>query len=516
MKTNVRKALAIMLTFLMAFSCFSIAASAATKDTVTKYGEEGGYLAIGDSISRGCGAEGFYLNRYGETVPGGEDNDQYDDYQVRNVQGCLPYQIAQAVGCNAPFLMDEDVENATYWPFAFPGMTTAAALDLYGVDDNYDDTTLRYDYYDSMLEYFGYKGDFSGAEKEYKGSFDGFVPTKYTERLETAKSEGNQAKIDELEAKIAGYKYNEGKCGKCGNIIEYTQRADLITVQLGMCDVFYRAYRIVNNGGMLKDGFNLDLSNVSGIAELVTTAVAEMWNGYEYWKNNFSLLLDTIKDLNPDATVVIVGAFNVVNELTITDDLLLPIGTAFSLITESMNEQYKKLAKEYGYLYADVSATETQAAENDWSVLGDFMKNTFTGTHPTQKGYDYMARQILAVLPYKEGTKDICVDLGRFENVDYVLLDGKFVSKDNYSMNDFVLTIPYSGMIAKNLTIGVKNDDGTISVQTYSLKFDSETGYTSYRIYGNNDVSSIFRKPFEIIKMLFNKIIDAIKGLFKK
>lgn len=503
MKNNVRKVISAALVLIMALSCFIPTAFAATKETVRQYGKEGGYLAIGDSISRGCGAEGFYLNRYGETVPGGEDNDQYDDYQVRNVQGCLPYQIAQAVGCNAPFLMDEDVENATYWPFAFPGMTTAATLDLYGTDDGYDDTTLRYDYYDSMLEYFG-----------YEGSFDGFPPAKYLDRLEEAKNAGNQAKIDELEAKIARYA-NSGNTGRCGNIIDFTKRASLITVQLGMCDVFYRAYRIVNNGGMLKDGFNLDLGNVEGIAELVGTAVTEMWNGYEYWKNNYSLLLDTIKELNPDATVVLVGAFNVVNQLTITDDLLLPIGTAFSLITESMNEQYKKLAKEYGYIYADVSATETQAAENDWSVLGDFMKNTFTGTHPTQKGYNYMARQIIAALPGSEETKDIRVDLGRFENVDYVLLDGKMLGKDDYSMNDFVLTIPHPGIIAENLTIGVKNDDGTISIQTYMLEYSSKTGYTSYRIYGNNDAASIIRKPFNIIKMLITKIVEFFKGLFK-
>ena len=68
-----------------------------------QYGKAGGYLAIGDSISRGCGADGFYIGPNGEYQPDGEG--QYGDYSIRNVEGCVPYQIAQAVGCVAPYDM---------------------------------------------------------------------------------------------------------------------------------------------------------------------------------------------------------------------------------------------------------------------------------------------------------------------------------------------------------------------------------------------------------------------------
>ena len=285
-----------------------------------------------------------------------------------------------------------------------------------------------------------------------------------------------------------------------------------------MCDIFYRAYRIISNGGMLADGLQFDLSSTDAIKDLVKTAVTEMWNGYDYWKNHYPMLIEKLQELNPDATIVMVGAFNLVNQLTITDDLIAPIGTAFSTITDAMNVHFRDWAKKYNVKFADISNTETQGTENDWALLGDFMDHSFTGSHPTQKGYDYIVRQILAELPPEDDSKEIKVDLGRFDKVDYVLVNGIKVS--NYTMDGFELTIPYSGPGATNLTIGVKNEDGTVSVQTYKLVYTIGEGYTAYRVYGNNDIEGTLKKPFKtiikLLKDLFQKIVDGIKGLFNK
>lgn len=480
MKKQINGFLSLTLSIVLLLTCL-VPAFAATKDNVTQYGTAGGYLAIGDSISRGCGAEGFYIGRNGEYLPNGEG--QYGEYDLRNVQGCVPYQIAQAVGCTAP--MDMTDPNATYWPFTYPGMTTAVTLDLLGVDDGFTDEKLNYAYYSDMLEYFGWEGSFSGVR------------------------EG-----DTIEAVTA----KKGAIGKCGNIIDLVKRADLITLQLGMCDVFYRTYRIVSNGGMLADGMSFDLSSPEAIKNLVTTAVSEMWNGYKYWKANYPLLIETVLKLNPHADIVMVGSFNLVNELTITDDLLAPIGTAFSVITDSMNLQYEKWSEEYGIPYANIANTETQAAELDWSLLGDFMDNTFTGTHPTQNGYDYIARQIISVLPPDTSTKNISVDIGRYNAVDYVLVNG--IPVKNYTLKDHLLTIPYAGPGATNLTIGVKNADGTVAVQTYTLTYKIGKGYSAYRVGGTNDAVGTATKParnvFDLIRDLFQKIADFFKNLFNK
>ena len=471
MKKYLRSVLALALSLLIACSCVYVA-FAATKETVHQYGKEGGYLAIGDSISRGCGAEGFYIGRDGSYEPEGEG--QYGAYELRNVQGCVPYQIAQAVGCTAP--MDMTDQDATYWPFTYPGMTTAVTLDLLGVDDGFTDTKLNYAYYKDMLEYFGYEGSFNGVRE--------------------------------------GDVYDPQTDGKCGNIIELIQRADLITVQLGMCDIFYRAYRIVSNGGMLADGLSFDLSSTDAIKALVETALTELKNGYDYWKNNYPLLLERIQELNPDATIVMVGAFNIVNQLTITNELVAPVGSLVTSITAGMNSYFRKWAKEYNILFADITNTETQATENDWALLGDFKDHSFTGTHPTQTGYDYIVRQILAQLPEQETSTDLKVDLGRFEQVDYVLVNG--VPVTNYSMDGFVLTVPNVGPLATSLAIGVKNDDGTIAVQTYQLVYKIGEGYRAYRIYGNNDFFGMLLKPFRLIVNLMQSLFEKLTGLFNK
>ena len=462
-----KKLTACILAALFVFSCFSCTAGAATAETVKQYGEGGGFLAIGDSMFRGCGADGFYINN--DEYEGGE----YDMYFLRNVTGAVPTQIAQAVGCTSPDDMTD--QSANFWPLCYPGMTVGMVLDLLGVDDNFTDTALDYQYYDEMLRYFGWEGSFDGTRQ--------------------------------------GEVYVEGECGKCGNINDLIGKSDLIVVELGMCDVFYRPYRIASNGGSLAGGASFDLGSAEGIATLVETAITEINFGVKYWEEYYPCLIKRIQELNPDATIVMVGSFNLVNELTLADETLVPLGSLLTGITEKMNVQYRKWAKEFGVLYADVSNTEVQATENDWALLGEFIDNTFTATHPTQTGYNYMTRQILDVLPEYTAKEGIKVDLGRFDRVDYVLVNGLPVT--DYEMNGYVLSIPYPALIGTSLTIGVKNDDGTLSVRTYQLLYDSDRGYSAYRVYGRNDIFETFSRPFKLIVKLFTLIYDKIASLIK-
>ncbi len=460
-----KKTVSIILCVAFIISCFAVNGFTATKQTVKQYGSEGGYLAIGDSLFRGCGAEGFYINN--DEYEGG----QYDMYFLRNVVGAVPTQISQAVGCNAPDDMTD--KSGNFWPLCYPGMTVAMVMDLLGIEDNFTDTALDYQYYDEMLRYFGYEGSFDGTRE--------------------------------------GEVYVEGECGKCGNIIEVIKKADLITVELGMCDVFYRVYRIASNGGSLAGGASFDLSSPESIVNLVSSAIKEINFGFDYWKEYYPYIIKKIQELNPDATIVMVGSFNLLNELTLTDETVIPLGSLFSGLTTKMNLQYEKWAKQFNVLYADVANTEVQATENDWSLLGDFKDNTFTATHPTQTGYDYMTRQILSVLPDKTAKEGISVDLGRYEKVDYVLVNGLPVS--NYSMDGFTLTIPYPALIGANLTIGVKNDDSTTAARTYQLIYKADTGYSAYRIYGRNDIIGTLLRPFRLVIGLIKTLIEKIKGM---
>ena len=485
MKKKLRNTLALTLTLLLVFSCFVLPAGAATAKNVKQYGTEGAYVAFGDSIGRGCGSEGFYLDENGNPLPeGSSPGGQYDYYYMRNVQGAYPTLISQAIGCNAPYNMAD--EGATFFPVCYPGLTTAVVLDLMGIDDDgFSDKDLSYSYYKDVLEYFGMEESFPGAR-------DG-----------------------ETYAEVAA---ERGGAGKSGAIKDVVKKANLITVELGMCDIFYRTYRIATEGGLLADGAQLDLSSPEAIKNTLEVAVKQMSFGFEYWKKYYPVLIKTLQEWNPDATIVMVGSFNVVNQLRITDDDTIPLGSIISGITESMNACYAKWEKEFGdnVKFADIRNTEPYATENDWALLGDFKDNAFVGTHPSQKGHDYIARQILGVLEERDVTMDIVVDLARFDKVDYVLVDGKKVS--NYSMDGYVLTIPHSTKYATSLAIGVKGEDGKIAVQTYKLCYTDGVGYSAVRLYGNNDAVGTAAKTgvgiFKLLKMVFEKLVDLIKGLF--
>ena len=465
MRNTVKKAVSLIMIMLLAASSLVIKAFGADAETVRQYGSEGGYLAIGDSISRGCGAEGFYIDT--DKAEGG----QYDEFELRNVEGAFPYLVAKAVGCAAP--ADITDESGNYWPCAYPGMTVAMMLDLLGVEDDFTDTALDYSYYDDMLKYFGSPLSFDGTHE--------------------------------------GETYVEGECGLCGDITDLAGKASLITVQLGMADVFYRAYRIATNGNSLADGLSFDLSSADAIKELVAGVIRELNFGVDYWKTYYPVLIRKLKELNPGATIVMVGNFNLVADLTLADDTMAPLGSILSGIPETMNNCLRRWEKELGVIYADISAAETLATEKGWSILGDFIDNSFTATHPSQKGYDYIARQVLSVLPEKAEYDELVLDIGTLDTVDYVLVNG--IRTENYTLDGKLLTVKCSPLTV-NLTVGMKNEDGTVTVRVYRVSYSPSDGFRTRRLYGNSDALGLFMRPVNLIISLVNLIIEKIRPLF--
>jgi hypothetical protein len=306
-----------------------------------------------------------------------------------------------------------------------------------------------------------------------------------------------------------GESYAEGECAQCGNIYELIDRASLITVQLGMADVFYRAYRIATNGNSLAGGLSFDLRSTDAIKELVSTAIKELKAGEEYWKTYYPLLIKTLRERNPDADIVMVGAFNLVSDLTLADETIAPLGSLMSAITVSMNNCMRKWQEEYDVLFADISNAETLATEKGWSLLGDFKDNSFAGTHPSQNGYNYITRRILSVLPETETYEGLALDIGTLDKVDFVLVNG--VKVNNYTLDGKILIVPCSPL-AVNLTIGAENENGKITIRTYQIVRNTDGTYKACRIYGNSDALGIFLRPIHLILRIFNLIREKIAG----
>jgi len=436
------KALAMLLAVIMLVSCISVSAFAATAETVRQYGDEGDYIAFGDSVSRGCGATVDYEDQH------------YYDYEFRTVKNSFPTTIAYAVGCD---VIDDAsvIEGNNYWPVCYVGQTVTELMEGLGIEDNYYDTD--YDFKNRSV---------ARVERWY---------------------------------------------GENGGILqEKIKTASLITVELGMCDVFYRAKKVASDTASMDDD----------MLGWVKTDVSETYKGYKQWLKSYELFLQWIRSNNDKATVVLVGVYNSSMNMTLTDDMLLPVGSALSTISDLMNMQYKKWAEEYDCIFVDISNVDTVTSQYNWSLTGDdFKENKTIGGHPSPEGNSYMAREILNALPVAEGQTevvknktDIVIDLGRFQKVDSVYVNG--IQVKNYSMDGYVLTVPYGTAFAKTITVTVKQDDGKTAIYKYNLWYGSD-GYTAYRTYSVNDAEEMGSRVFRTATNAVNKAVSAIKGLFK-
>lgn len=342
------KILSLVLVLLMTVSLLVPAFAAdAAEDPYAILKEGTGYVAIGDSFTRGYGAgtrwqDQIYLN------------DSYGNYNCRNVEGSYPNLIAEAFGFNAP----DDIRDtdAKMWMLAHDAVSTAYMLDLLGVDDGFrdDEFTYKYSYmterYETDLRYFG-------------------DPASLT--------------VDGQSA--------YGQTGEVMSVRELIKNAKLITLGVGQTDVIYKAQIFGLN--------TLDLSDMANLPAGVANIIDLLYRYFDYWKGAYPLLLDCIKELNPDAKVVLVGTMNPIQDATLTDDISIKIGSVINVIMDSMNAFTKVCAMKYGYMYVDISDVDTPSAVTQMSIghilsISDATEYALIA-HPTANGYKQIADKII-------------------------------------------------------------------------------------------------------------------------
>ena len=334
----------IMLATLFSFPSFA-AETAEDPYAILKKGT--GYVAIGDSFTRGYGAGG----RWQEQI---YLNDTYGNFNCRNVDGSYPNLIAEKFGFYAP----DDIRDtsATMWPLAHDAVSTAYILDLLGIDDGFRDEEFTYSH--------GYMTERFETDLRYFGD-----PLSYT---------------------VDG-KSTYGQTGEIMSVREMINNASLITLGVGQTDVIYKAQIFGLNTLDLSDTANLP----AGIAHIL-----ELLNNYfNYWKGAYPKLLDYIKKNNPDAKVVLVGTLNPIKDATLTDDIAIKIGSAINFIMDSMNAYTKACALKYGYMYVDISDVDTPASVTQMSI-GHILSITDDTeyaliAHPTPNGYAQIADRII-------------------------------------------------------------------------------------------------------------------------
>lgn len=360
------KIIALILAVCMMASLLSAAAYAADgqEDPYAALKEGVGYVAIGDSFTRGYGAgdnwqDQIYRNEY----PG--------DYDCRNVDGSYPNRVAEAFGLYAP----DDIRDtdAKLWPLAHDAVSTAYVLDLLGIDDGFRDEEHLYSSGAMTRRY--------AADLQYFGD-----PLSYT--LDGAST--------------------YGQTGEIMSVRDMIKNASLITVGVGQTDVIYKTQIFGLN--------TMDLSDTASIPAGVAN-ILKLFNQYfNYWKGAYPMLLDFIKEVNPDAKVVLVGTLNPIRDATVTDDVAIPIGNLINFMMDSINAYTKMCALKYGYMYVDITDVETPASATQMSIghilsIEDDIEFALIA-HPTQKGYEQIAEKIISAVK-----NDLQKDAGVLQNI---------------------------------------------------------------------------------------------------
>ena len=464
-----RKLIAMLLVLVMVFSVCGVQAFADNEDVdISRFSDGTGYLLFGDSITRGYAATDNWDEIY--------SMDNTKNPNCRNVTGSYPKLVAEAIGCNCPDnILDTTAE---YWPICQDAISTAYVLDLLGVDDGFYDEEYLYAYssmktrYETALYYVGDEESFTPDNERY------------------------------------------GSVGKAMSVRELVANSSLISIAVGMGDVWNRARSLAADG--------VDLSNTEALIGALKDLVVRMYEGYSYWEKNYPLILDYFKaNMRDDAAVVLIGTTNPVFNMNISAEYLYPVGSALSAITAMMNAHYKQWAEEYGFIYVDISNVETGSTEGEVGLM-EFISapshDQGRATHPTAEGYRQISRLIIAALKEHEAgqkvvTTDIKVDLGRIKSVSKVCVNGVAV-RDYTLNNDGLLTIRCNTPFATSLTVTSVGADGKVAVTTYQLAFDKDSGYAAYRIYTTNDIGGVVKSAAKNVTSAISTITKTLSNVF--
>ena len=327
------RALALVLAVVLLGGLLVISAQAANRDNVKQYNY---YVCIGDSIAAGYGPYANWVRGF-ETVP-------------------VAYHGLVA-----------DATGADFQSLSNVGMRTVELRWL--LDDDYsaseEATNLRAMYFNGMSNYLYWMAERKSA----------------SDMGDCEKWGISDAIRDEL-------KDYYGEYGLKYFYRDNIRQADLITIGLGLNDVFLYA--------MKRTAALLDDPNMNLVTE-VADFIGFMTEGATNFYNNWEPMINAVKAINPDATIVVVGLYNPFSKVKLTDASWLYAGKVADGIVASMNAFMQQNADRLGYKYADV--TQTEICDTVPFTDPTFFDEIVKDCHPTLAGHHYMMEQILAQLP---------------------------------------------------------------------------------------------------------------------
>lgn len=328
---QMKKLLALVLALTMVLACSAVMAFAYNKKYDYNKDKKVVYTALGDSIAAGYSLEGFW-----------EASKWNADWPL--VPGSYPEYVGQAIGAD---VIHQD-----------------AHIGLRSQD-------LRYLLCDD------YAGDIAVGWR---------VPT--TDNYRTVDPEGLAKVRAEYKAHI--------------------QEADVITLGIGINDLTIPSgildnvqgenlgllgsmlngalNPLANWGDMLNDAYQL-VDNYAYMAQVSTLLIGF----YRQYVSNFNAIVTKIKELNPDAKLLVIGYYNAAQDAFLKGALPVDIGALVTPLIDLFNSHAAGAAAGNGYTYVKMEHIDTLFCDrNSAGYLND--------NHPTPTGHKQMADIIVAAL----------------------------------------------------------------------------------------------------------------------
>lgn len=382
MKQTGKKLLALVLAAVMVFA-LGVTAFAATADNVQQYGT---YVCLGDSIAAG----------FGDYAP--------TTYCFERVPAAYHSIVADAVG-------------AELIPMAHVGTRTEE---------------LRW-----LLE-----DDFEGDEvcMSFNGMnyYDGWLSAR-----ESA-DEPNPGYSDAVYNALKDY-YGPGALQQYYR--DQVQKADLITLEVGENDIIlYAALQTMTvlseetespyvakmkelmgqpeNYGQALNILFQTANTVHKLGSVVQTLLEKMNHGYQHFFQNWEPLIQDLHRLSPDATVVVVGLYNPMNETKLLEGDLLTVGKLVDALVVGANAFMAQNASRLNYRFADVMGTDL--LEVPPLTDSGYISRILTACHPSEEGHKQIAEKILSVLPTEQPMSFFDVPKGAwfYDGVYYAWANG--------------------------------------------------------------------------------------------
>lgn len=320
---------------------------------------------------------------------------------------------------------------------------------------------------------------------------------------------GDTSLADEFTKSYQVFERLESMLKTTGNenyIRDSIKSSDMISIQVGSNDI---SVNVALKSGLF--AAEEELSTTDAVAKIVKA----LWDSYGDFIKYFNLVLNEIESIkgdDPDYKVFIVGTYNPLMNCPLDDDMFLPVGTAIATLTALENEFMKHFAEEHEHaVFVDVSNTETHPIAEELSIM-NFIKNINNMnyyTHPTEAGYNYIARQLVNAAVNGNDSYNIRIDLGAEKQVVSVTVNNRPVW--GYSYEDHVLTIPYYNAGAVNVNVVTKESSGTIGAYSYQLVYSEAAGYTPYEIVGT---VNFVNKTLTALRSVLTRCFSLLQSIF--